>query len=114
MSAITTSRTGTAKYKRWRINILHQAQHEGITHCPCKAACTHHSGRPCLVRLDYNQGKRPNSAEPDHITPHAQGGRETHDNGQVLCRRCNQSQGDKRARVRAKPPTPITLTTSNW
>ncbi|QAB17120.1 hypothetical protein Leucomu_03565 [Leucobacter muris] len=92
---MATSRTGTAKYKAWRTRTLHAAQQQGITHCPCKANCTHHAGRRCNVWLDYVVSRRPNSAEPDHIVPHALGGRETRDNGAVLCRRCNQSVGDK-------------------
>ena len=79
---MTTSRTGTGKYRQWRKRVLHKAQAEGITHCP-----------HCHVLLDYKRGRLPNSAEPDHILPHRWGGKETLDNGRVLCRRCNQSRG---------------------
>ncbi|WP_442984706.1 HNH endonuclease [Schaalia sp. lx-260] len=62
----------------------------GLTHCP-----------HCHVELDYSQGRQPNSAEPDHVLPHRWGGKNTLDNGRVLCRRCNQSRGaGDRPRVR--------------
>ena len=80
---MATSRTGTAVYKRWRLAVLRQGQQDGITHCPS-----------CRTTLDYHQGRRPNSAEPDHIIPHSLGGQDTIDNGRILCRRCNQSRGN--------------------
>ena len=88
---MATSRTGTGRYKRWRREVLGEARASGITNCP-----------RCGVWLDYDKGLRPNSAEPDHITPHAAGGTETPENGAVLCRRCNQSLGDKKPRTRRK------------
>ncbi|WP_429952174.1 HNH endonuclease [Leucobacter allii] len=100
---MATSRTGTAKYKAWRKATLHRAQQQGITHCPCNANCSHHRGRRCNIWLDYLISRRPNSAEPDHIVAHAQGGRETRDNGTVLCRRCNQAVGDKTAKRPTRP-----------
>ena len=113
---MVTSRTGTAQYKAWRTRVLHRGQREGILNCPCNGNCSHHQGRRCNVVLDYTQGRRPNSAEPDHDTPWAQGGRNTLDNGKILCRRCNQSQGDKKQRKsqrRTKVKT-ITLNHSGW
>ena len=80
---MVTSRTGTSQYKRWRTRVLHAARAAGVTHCP-----------HCHVELDYERGLKTNSAEPDHILPVRWGGRNTLDNGRVLCRRCNQSRGD--------------------
>ena len=80
---MATSRTGTASHKRWRTNVLQAGQNQGITHCP-----------NCGVWLDYEQARKPNSAEPDHIIPHSLGGTNTVDNGRVLCRHCNQSRGN--------------------
>lgn len=112
---MVTSRTGTAQYKAWRKRVLYKGVHDGVTHCPCKVDCKHHSGRRCNVSLDYTRGRLPNSAEPDHTTPWAQGGRNTLDNGSVLCRRCNQSVGDKRPRGKRKAPVKtIELTNSGW
>lgn len=75
---MATSRTGTAKYKRWRKNVLAKGQRDGVTHCPL-----------CNKRLNYQVTRLPESAEPDHIRPHAMGGRESVDNGRVICRDCN-------------------------
>lgn len=92
---MTTSRTGTAAYKRWRKRVLTEGQAAGITHCQCG----------CGTELDYQVGKKPNSAEPDHILAHYYGGRNDVDNGRVLARKCNQSRGkgDRKARETAKP-----------
>lgn len=92
---MTTSRTGTASHKRWRTQILRRDQHAGITHCP-----------DCGTALDYEHSRQPNSAEPDHITPWARGGRNTLDNGRTICRQCNQSRG---SRTRAKRHTNTTF-----
>lgn len=81
---MATSRTGTTNYLRWAAEVKYRARRDGIEHCP-----------RCNVWLDYNRGKRPNSAEADHITAHTNGGRETKENGRVLCRRCNQQLGAK-------------------
>lgn len=85
------SRTGTARHKKWAAAVKRRARLAGITRCP-----------RCRVWLDYERGRRPNSAEPDHITPHIEGGRETMDNGRVICRRCNQKLGAKLANERRK------------
>lgn len=78
------SRTGTTNYLRWASRVKHRARRDGVTHCPITG---------CGVWLDYNRGKRPNSAEADHITPDAIGGTLDVDNGRVICRRCNQQLG---------------------
>lgn len=85
---MATSRTGTTKYKLWRLAVLRNGRLEGITHCPTLA---------CRVLLDYAEGKKPNSAEPDHIIPYANGGQDVVENGRVLCRQCNQSKGNRQA-----------------
>jgi len=94
---MATSRTGTAAYKHWRRRVLARGQADGVTSCPI-----------CGVQLDYRRGRQPNSAEPDHILAHRWGGRETAENGRVLCRRCNQSRGDGR---RTATPEPKRTTT---
>ncbi|WP_399501959.1 HNH endonuclease [uncultured Actinomyces sp.] len=83
VSGVASSRTGTTQYKQWRTRVLAAARDAGVASCPI-----------CGVTLDYTQGRKPNSAEPDHILPARWGGRNTLDNGRVLCRRCNQSRGD--------------------
>lgn len=79
---MATSRTGTASYKRWRTAVLRAGRKAGVTRCPL-----------CEVELDYEHGRKPNSAEPDHIIAWAVGGTNTVDNGRVICRRCNQKRG---------------------
>lgn len=96
---MATSRTGTAKYKRWRLNVLHRDQAAGITHCQL-----------CGCIMNYDQGKHPNSAEPDHILADKFGGQLTMDNGRTICRHCNQSRGDGSKSARAKRMKPATIT----
>ena len=84
---MATSRTGTAAYKQWRAKVLHQAQQDGITHCP-----------RCRVLLDYTTGMRPNGATADHIIPWSKGGQNHVENGAVLCRYCNISIGNKQGK----------------
>lgn len=81
---MAASRTGLAPYLHWRKRVLAAGQAQGITHCPL-----------CTVELDYKITRKPNSAEPDHIIPWANGGTNTPSNGRVICRRCNQSRGNK-------------------
>lgn len=84
------SRTGTTHWLKLAAQAKHLAQVQGQTQCPW-----------CDTRLNYHRGLLPNSAEPDHIIPHAQGGRDTLDNLRIICRRCNQSKGDKAKPKRA-------------
>ncbi|NYI42036.1 IS110 family transposase [Demequina lutea] len=87
------------------------AHDAGLTHCPCSLACKHHPGRTCGVRLDYETTRVPNSAEPDHITPHAHCGPDTVENmSRIVCRRCNQARGDKP--LHAPTVAPVTRATS--
>lgn len=81
---MATSRTGTKKWKDVAARRLRTAKAEGVTHCP-----------RCRAWLDYDQSRRPNSAEVDHIIAHANGGADSFENTQVLCRRCNQQVGSK-------------------
>lgn len=91
---MTTSRTGTASHKRWRKLVLQAGQDAGVTHCPMPS---------CGVLLNYDQGKQPNSAEPDHILPVYYGGMNDIDNGRVICRNCNQSRGKGDRKEREAP-----------
>ena len=94
---MATSRTGTAAYQHWRRRVLAAGRADGVTRCP-----------GCGVELDYEHGRRPDSAEPDHILPHKWGGRDTVENGRVLCRQCNIRRGAGR---RAVPRVPRSATT---
>lgn len=93
-----TSRTGTARWKTLRKQALRVAQTTGITNCPT-----------CHTPLNYTQGRLPNSAEPDHILPVSRGGTDTLDNIRILCRRCNQSKGN---RTQPNPNNSATTTTT--
>ena len=84
VATLVSSRTGTSQYKHWRTRVLAAGRAAGITHCPV-----------CNVVLDYVNTRTPASAEPDHILPHRWGGKNVLENGRVLCRRCNQSRGDR-------------------
>ncbi|MCQ9367353.1 HNH endonuclease [Brevibacterium sp. 91QC2O2] len=86
---MAASRTGTTKWMRIRDRRIQAAINDGLTHCP-----------RCRVVLDYERGKRPNSVEVDHIVPASLGGLDVYENTQVVCRRCNQSMGDKQPRRR--------------
>ena len=92
---MATSRTGTSTWKKVRKRALHLAQARGVTHCPY-----------CKVLLDYQTGRTPSSAEVDHITAHSKGGQDRLDAVQVICRKCNQSKGDRAAPriITATPP----------
>ena len=81
---MATSRTGTATWKRIVKAAKRQAQSNGQTRCPY-----------CRVILDYIQGLLPHSAEGDHIVSHKRGGQDTLQNCQIICRRCNQSKGER-------------------
>ena len=63
---MATSRTGTTRWLNARRACLKRDREAGITTCPL-----------CGVTLDYNVSRLPNSAEADHIVPHAQGGEDT-------------------------------------
>lgn len=88
---MATSRTGLATHLQFRKRVLARDEAAGITHCP-----------ECNVLMDYKVSRKPNSAEPDHIIPHAYGGTNSVSNGRTICRKCNQSRGAR---------TPITTTT---
>lgn len=88
---MATSRTGTSAWKKVRKRALHLAQAHGLTRCPY-----------CTVTLDYRVGRKPNSAEPDHIVAYANGGQDRIENLRVCCRTCNISKGNR--------PAPKTVT----
>ncbi|QJC22701.1 HNH endonuclease [Arcanobacterium buesumense] len=99
-----TNRTGTAKHKRFRQNVLHRDQTNGLTHCPL-----------CGTQLAWGTHGQPNSPEADHIIPARWGGADTTDNGQTICRHCNQSKGDGRKQQKFKKAQQPTNTTDiNW
>ncbi|WP_180967249.1 HNH endonuclease [Zhihengliuella halotolerans] len=83
---MATSRTGTSTWKKVRAKALRLAQARGQDSCPY-----------CGVTLDYIVSRTPRSAEPDHAYAHAKGGQDHIDNLIVICRRCNQSKGDRPA-----------------
>ena len=106
---MTTSRTGTARWKNLRKRAIQQALNAGITRCPCTdPACTHR-GRACGVPLDYTNGRRPNSAVADHIKHHALGGQDTLENIRIICYRCNANDGARlvNAIMRGKRPQTV-------
>jgi 5-methylcytosine-specific restriction protein A len=97
VARMVSSRTGTSQYKHWRTRVLAAGRAAGVTHCPV-----------CNVVLDYVNTLTPASAEPDHILPHRWGGKNVLENGRVLCRRCNQSRGDRvNVPRRAARPTSV-------
>ncbi|MGO2807934.1 MAG: HNH endonuclease [Glutamicibacter arilaitensis] len=69
---------------------------EGQTECPL-----------CSVTLNWQVSKLPNSAEVDHIVPHARGGEDTEENAWVICRRCNGSKGSGLAPKRVQHHAPL-------
>lgn len=86
------SRTGTARWFKVRNRARALAMEAGLTRCPL-----------CGVPLDWEYSGRPNSAEVDHIVPHAQGGADTLENCRVICRRDNQSLGGQQNRRKPRP-----------
>jgi 5-methylcytosine-specific restriction endonuclease McrA len=78
------SRTGTTTYLKIRAKVIRAAKEDGIELCPF-----------CRVVLNYDEPRLPESAEVDHIQPVSQGGEDTMDNLQVICRRCNLRKSDK-------------------
>jgi hypothetical protein len=79
---MTTPRTATAKWKKVRARVLADAQAAGLQTCPI-----------CHVPLDFETGKKPNSAEVDHVVPYARGGTDDPSNLRVICRLDNQRRG---------------------
>ncbi|WP_123739786.1 HNH endonuclease signature motif containing protein [Salana multivorans] len=92
---MVTSRTGTTSHLRFRKAVLAAGRAAGVTRCPVPG---------CGVWLDYDVSRQPNSAEPDHIIRVVDGGTNDASNGRVICRRCNQRLGQRRAETRAAPP----------
>lgn len=79
-----SSRTSLAPHRNFRLRVLTRDKAAGVTHCPL-----------CNVEMDYDVSRKPNSAEPDHIVPHALGGSNETSNGRAICRKCNQTRGGK-------------------
>ena len=82
---MATSRTGTTQWLRIAKHAKKQAQRDGITNC-----------KYCRVILDYEQGLKPNSAEADHVEAYSHTGSNDGEI-QIICRRCNQSKGNRPA-----------------
>ncbi len=80
------SRTATTEWRNIARYVKKTARDEGQETCPF-----------CGVRLNWERGQRPNSAEVDHIVPHSQGGTDNVSNLRVVCRHCNQSRGNRMA-----------------
>ena len=99
---MVASRTGTAAWKRVRAQAIRRAQRDGLTKC-----------RHCGVELDFVEGRRPNSAWIDHITPHSLGGADHIDNAEAICRTCNLSKGNRDAPTPKKAPKPL-KTSRKW
>ena len=76
---MATSRTGTARWKTLRKKELAAAFERGDMRCPI-----------CFVAYDWHRSKQPNSPELDHVTAHAEGGKDVAENVRVICRQCNQ------------------------
>lgn len=100
---MTTSRTGTASHKHFRKRVLARDRNAGVTQCPL-----------CGTPLDYDHGRRPNSAEPDHIIPYTHGGTNDPANGRTICRQCNQARGNRMYTATPDQPTPTITTLINW
>lgn len=89
---MATSRTGTTKWLRLAAHAKCRARADGLTSCPL-----------CGTTLDYDHGKRPDSAEADHVIEWANGGQDDLDNIRVICRRCNQRLGGALGHKRPGP-----------
>src|SRR5690625_3133179 len=79
-----SSRTGTTQWMRIRDQRRKIDLDDGLTNCP-----------DCGIAMDWEYSGRPNSAEVDHIIPHARGGTDTFENTRTICRLCNQRLGGK-------------------
>lgn len=89
------SRTATTVWRSLRRQALQRAHREQLTDCPL-----------CGVRLDYERSRQPNSAEADHIMPHALGGEDVLGNVRIICRACNRRRGqDVAAELRRRQRT---------
>ncbi|MDR2256995.1 MAG: HNH endonuclease [Arthrobacter sp.] len=95
---MATSRTGTSQWKKARSQAINRALRLEQHTCPF-----------CNTELNYQQGRQPNSPEVDHIVPHSKGGTNDPSNLRIICRRCNQSRGNRTApKTKARPsPTPL-------
>ncbi|MGG5753175.1 HNH endonuclease [Zafaria sp. Z1313] len=94
---MATSRTGTSTWKNLRTKVLRRARAAGLTNCPI-----------CGIWLDYDTGRTPASAEVDHIVPSSHGGKDVEENCRVICRRDNQSRGNRPTPKAATKPATLT------
>lgn len=104
---MATSRTGTARWKAVRAQVIRRAKRDGVDHCP-----------ECGVLLDYTSGTRArNSVEVDHIIPWSQGGADDAAQCRVICGHCNRRLGDKKPKKPRSPrkrPSIALETTRDW
>jgi len=107
---MVATRTGTANWQRIRRRVLHEAQSQGLTHCPG------YEGRPCGRELDYsgNGPKHDGTATVDHITPYVYGGTDEPENLRILCSWCNTSRGAGRAPKPAVDPVEHFTIDTDW
>lgn len=96
---MASSRTGLTPHLRFRKAVLRRDQTRGVTHCPI-----------CGTELNYKTSRTPSSAERDHIIPITKGGTNDPSNGRTICRRCNQSRGNRDD----KPVKPRIKTSPIW
>lgn len=100
---MATSRTGTGNWKRVRKQVITEAIANEQFNCP-----------ECHTHMDYEHSRHPNSAEVDHIIPHALGGKDTKENSRVICRYCNQTRWSREKQKR-KPSTRLEVETQiDW
>uniref|UniRef100_A0AB39CF30 HNH endonuclease n=1 Tax=Cutibacterium phage vB_CacS-HV1 TaxID=3236917 RepID=A0AB39CF30_9CAUD len=97
-----TNRTASSAHRRWRQRLITQARQQGQTTCPL-----------CGATITWNTYQLPTSPEADHITPVSRGGLNTLDNGQIICRTCNRSKGN-RTQPNIKLQQQTTKTLVSW
>ena len=97
-----TNRTASAAHRRWRARLITQARQQGQTECPL-----------CGAEIAWDTHDLPTSPEADHITPVSRGGLNTLDNGQIICRTCNRSKGN-RSEPNIKLQQQTTKTLVSW
>lgn len=90
---MATNRTATTDWRKIRDEAKAIAREQGLTNCP-----------RCHVWLEWEHGRKPNSPEADHITPHARGGASSLENTRIICRRCNQQLGGA---LKKRKPRPV-------
>lgn len=91
---MSTSRTGTASWKKLVRAKRYAKQQEHVPRCP-----------RCRVALRFDVPNQPCSAELDHLVPASHGGEDTWENTEIVCHTCNRSKGNRLA----APQRPVAL-----